>query len=95
VSECVVAGVQRSSRHWYRQPNNKETKHHIHSKHKRETEKNCPGWQNDLHAGLVRLLRPPARKRSKPYSYLQPRSPHESNSLCVFYFTNSVDLLPL
>jgi len=46
---------------------NKETKHHIRPKHKKETEKTALANTKALSPGLVCLLRPPARKCSGPY----------------------------
>jgi len=50
--------------------NNKETKHHIHQKHVRQTEKPALSKRtNKLSPSLVRLLRPPARRQSGSYFY--------------------------
>jgi len=48
---------------------NKETKHHIHQKHKTETEKTTRANRTIYTLIWYNLLRPPTMKWSGPYSY--------------------------
>ena len=61
--------------HWYWQPKNKETKHYIHRKHERETEKTT--LANKTISALVWYdfydLR---RQETERILFLQPRGPH-------------------
>ena len=50
---------------------NNQTQHYIHQKHKRETEKAALA-NKTIHPDLVRLLRPPVRKRTFQRRSSQP-----------------------